>query len=226
MKWSIPSASALILAMVALPSCEKVKKIVDKVAPPKQTEAVATPPETTSGQPHPMLGTLREKMETSRGGTSAVPAVRDVGGDDYESFIATRGRLVVVDYHAGWCGPCKILSPVLEQLAKESGGKIILGKIDVDAHPTLAERAGVRSIPDVRVFRDGRQVDRFIGVLGKKEIQAMFAKHSGGLDTKAPAVADGGTSPSAATAPPSAEGTSATFQRMDKNWMPPGIQKR
>lgn len=224
MKWSIPSAFALILTMAALPSCEKVKRIADKIGSPKQKETEATPPESPAGQPHPMLGELREKMAASRGAAAASPAVRDVGGDDYESFIATRGKLVVVDYHAGWCGPCKILSPVLEQLAAESGGRIILGKIDVDAHPALAEKAGIHSIPDVRVFRDGRQVDRFIGVLEKEEIQTMFAKHSDGLDTRSPAVADGGTSPSAA--PPSAEGTSATFQRMDKDWMPPGIRKR
>ncbi|WAC20631.1 thioredoxin [Luteolibacter sp. SL250] len=226
MKWSIPSASVLVLAVMALPSCEKVKEVVEKVAPRKQSEAVATPPQSTASQPHRMLGKLQEKMETSRGAAAAGPTVRKVGGDDYESFIATPGRLVVVDYHAGWCGPCKTLSPILEDLAEESGGKVIIGKVDVDAHPALAEKAGVRSIPDVRVFRDGRQVDRFIGLLKKGEIQKMFAKHSGGLGVKATTVADGGTPPAPSTAPPSAEGASATFQRMDKNWMPPGIQKR
>ncbi|RYD37901.1 MAG: thioredoxin [Verrucomicrobiaceae bacterium] len=173
-----------------------------------------------------MLGKLQEKMETSRGSGPALPAVRDIAESDYEAFIATRGKLVVVDYHAGWCGPCKVLSPVLEKLAAESGGKVLIGKVDVDANPSLAENAGVRSIPDVRVFRDGAQLDRFVGVLKKNEIQRMFAKHSGGLDTGAAEVADGGPSPSAAPAPTSPEGTSATFQRMDKNWMPPGIQKR
>jgi thioredoxin len=226
MKWSIPSVSVLVLAMVALPSCEKVKEMADKVAPRKQTEAKSTPPEPTVSRPHPLLGKLQEKMEASRGVAAASPAVRNVGESDYESFIGTRGRLVVVDYHAGWCGPCKILSPVLERLAAESGGKVVIGKIDVDAHPSLAEKAGVRSIPDVRVFRDGRQVDRFIGVMNKGEIQRMLAKHSTGLDTRAPEATDRGTSPSAAAAPPTAEGASATFQRMDKNWMPPGIQKR
>ncbi len=226
MKWSVPSASVLALAMVALPSCEKVKEIADKVAPPKQTEAKATPPEATQSPTPPMLGKLKEKMETSRGAAAMSPAVRNVGEGDYESFIATRGKLVVVDYHADWCGPCKMLSPVLERLAAESGGKIVIGKIDVDANPALAEKAGIRSIPDVRVFRDGRQVDRFIGVLKEGDIQKMFAKHSAGLDTKAAAMADRGTPPPAATAPASAEGASPTFQRMDKNWMPPGIQKR
>lgn len=226
MKWSVPSASLLILAMVALPSCEKVKEIADKVAPQKQTEAKATPPEATENQTPPMLGKLKEKMETYRGAAATSPAVSNLGENDYESFITTRGKLVVVDYHADWCGPCKMLSPVLERLAAESGGKVIIGKVDVDANPALAEKAGIRSIPDVRVFRDGKQVDRFIGVLKEGDIRKMFAKHSAGLETKASAVADGGATSPAATGPASAEGTSPTFQRMDKNWMPPGIQKR
>ena len=229
MKFAKLPAAVLLLAMVAVPSCEKAAEkateLAGKLGSLKKKED-STIPEHDTTLPPPKLGKLKEKRQTSLSMEPAAPVVRNLSEGDYEAFIASPGKLVVVDYHAGWCGPCKMLSPVLERLAEESGGQVALGKIDVDANPALAEKAGVRSIPDVRVFRDGKQVDRFIGILEQRKIKQMFVKHSRGLDAKAPVSADGGMTPAAVGAQPTSEGAAGTFQRMDKNWMPPGIQKR
>jgi thioredoxin len=71
---------------------------------------------------------------------------------------------------ATWCGPCKILAPVVEELAVDLAGRVRVGKLDVDANPTTAARFGVRSIPTLLVLRDGREVDRIVGVQPKSEI--------------------------------------------------------
>lgn len=214
----------LVIAALGLTSCDKISENVGKggSSQKKNGESLVG----GSKPAHAMLETLKEAVQTSRGSAPEGPVVKHLGAQDYEGFISSPGKLVIVEYHANWCGPCKSLSPVLEQLAADSGGKVIFGKIDVDANPSLAETAGVRSIPDVRFFRDGRQVDRFIGILKREEIQALISKHGPGLDTAPGKMVSGDPQRAGAPAPPSAGGSSSVFQRMDKNWMPPGIQKR
>ena len=77
--------------------------------------------------------------------------------------------LLVVDFWAEWCGPCKMLGPVIEQLADDFDGKAVVGKVNVDDEPELARRYGIMSIPTVIFFRDGKEIDKKIGVMPPQE---------------------------------------------------------
>ena len=91
---------------------------------------------------------------------------------------------VVVDYWAPWCGPCRMLGPVIEQIASERAGTVKVGKVNVDEEPTLAERAGVRGIPYVVLYRDGQAAAEAIGAQPKAALERSL-----GLDAPASASA-------------------------------------
>ena len=87
---------------------------------------------------------------------------------------------VVVDYWAAWCGPCRMISPVLEQLAEQHAGHLKVVKVDVDANPELAARAGAQSIPLLVVLRDGQERDRIVGALPPAALEERLAPLLGG----------------------------------------------
>jgi len=77
---------------------------------------------------------------------------------------------VLIDFWAAWCGPCRMVAPVIEQLAKELSGKVRVGKLDVDANQVTAGRFRVQSIPSLLIFQNGKEVDRLVGVQSKEAI--------------------------------------------------------
>lgn len=85
---------------------------------------------------------------------------------------------VLVDFWAEWCGPCKMLAPVLEEIAKDMEGKLIVGKVDVDANPAVSQKFGVMSIPTLILFKNGQPVKQMVGYQGKeglvKEINGII----------------------------------------------------
>jgi len=87
-----------------------------------------------------------------------------------ETLGATRG-LVMVDFWAEWCGPCRAIAPVLEELADTSGGRVTLMKVNVDENPGLAVRFAIRSIPTMLFFKEGAVVDRVVGAASKAVLQ-------------------------------------------------------
>lgn len=86
-------------------------------------------------------------------------------------------RLVLVDFWAGWCGPCRALAPTIEELAEEYAGKALVAKLDVDKNPGKAECFQVFSIPTLIVFKDGCEVERLVGLCAKGKLDAVLKKH-------------------------------------------------
>ena len=103
----------------------------------------------------------------------------DVTTADFQARVmeASRSQPVLVDFWATWCAPCKTLKPVLEQLALDYGGAFLLAKVDIDKEAMLASHHGVRSVPTVLLYKDGRPVDGFTGAQPEAAIRALLAHH-------------------------------------------------
>jgi len=87
------------------------------------------------------------------------------------------GKLLMVDFFADWCGPCKMLSPVIEELADRYAGKAETGKVNVEEEPELAMRYGVANIPTVIFFKDGKELDRAVGALPPESYTEILEKN-------------------------------------------------
>jgi thioredoxin 1 len=103
---------------------------------------------------------------------------RTVTDADFGSEVEGQKGLTVVDFWATWCGPCRMIAPILEQLVDEYEGKVTVAKLDVDANPRAAARFGVRSIPTLLFFKDGKLVDQVIGAVPKSIIEAKLQVHA------------------------------------------------
>lgn len=90
--------------------------------------------------------------------------------DNFESEVLQSDQPVLVDFWAAWCGPCRIIAPIIEELAEDFEGRAKLVKLDVDCNPKVATNFGVRSIPTLLFFKDGMVVDQLIGAAPKKTL--------------------------------------------------------
>lgn len=95
----------------------------------------------------------------------------------FEKAVLQSDVPVLVDFWAAWCGPCKAIAPVLDELSSEFDGKARIVKIDVDANPNLAAQYGIRSIPSLFVFKNGEKVDNVVGMQPKAQLSALLNKH-------------------------------------------------
>ena len=92
----------------------------------------------------------------------------------FDEALVAHPRLVV-DFWAPWCGPCRVIAPVLEAIASEQAGRVVIGKVDVDEQPALAARFSIRSIPTLLFFKNGVPVDTVIGAVPRAEIDKRLA---------------------------------------------------
>lgn len=177
-----------ITALCGLPSCEKARELTAK---------------------------MKEKSSEAASSASG-DFVTQISAGNFDSFRTQPGKVVVIDFYADWCGPCRKLAPILDRIASDHGGVVLIGKVNVEQNGEIATSAGVRSIPDVRIFRDGREVDRFVGLPGDDEVRRRIEIHTKGL-TAADPDAPAGETPAA---------SEPNIAPAPKDWLPPGIQRR
>jgi thioredoxin 2 len=105
-----------------------------------------------------------------------LPWLVDAGADDFERALQASVP-VLVDFWAPWCGPCKWISPAVEEQARKRAGKVKVVKLDIDSAPEIAARYSVQSIPTLMVARDGEEVDRLVGAAPKPQLESWLERH-------------------------------------------------
>lgn len=100
--------------------------------------------------------------------------VNQFNTENFDAEVLGSDVPVFVDFYADWCGPCKMMSPVISQLSDEYEGRIKVGKVNVDHDPDLAQKYGIMSIPNMVFFRNGEPVDRVVGAVPKSQMKAKF----------------------------------------------------
>ena len=100
----------------------------------------------------------------------------EVTDDTFESTIADN-KLVLVDFWAPWCGPCRMVAPVLDEIAGEHGDKVTIVKMNTDENQAVASKHGIMSIPTMMLFKDGEKIDQMVGALPKPQIMAKLQPH-------------------------------------------------
>jgi thioredoxin 1 len=95
----------------------------------------------------------------------------EVNDENFEAEVENADTPVVVDFWAVWCGPCRIIAPIVEELAEEYDGKVKFSKLNVDDSPAVSTKYGIRSIPTLLVFKDGKPIDQIVGAVPKREVQ-------------------------------------------------------
>lgn len=134
----------------------------------------------------PELAAIRARMRAEiLGAPPAAPAPTPASALDHPVEVDDAGLpalvrehdTVVVDVWAPWCGPCRIIGPIVDQLAREMAGRVVFGKLNADENPRTMNTFGIQGIPTLLVFRDGRLVDRLVGAMPKPALQASIERH-------------------------------------------------
>jgi len=102
-----------------------------------------------------------------------------VSDNSFENEVVQSTQPVLVDFWAEWCGPCRMIAPILENLAEEYAGNLKIAKLDVDNNPAISMKFGVQSIPTMILFKDGKEVERVIGYMPKERLLNRIRPHIG-----------------------------------------------
>ena len=103
--------------------------------------------------------------------------VVEVSESNFDQEVVQSQTLVVVDFWATWCGPCKMIAPLLEEIATENAGKLKIAKVDVDNNQALATKYGIRAVPTLLIFKDGQVLGQLVGAVGKKDLVKKISAH-------------------------------------------------
>jgi thioredoxin 1 len=104
-------------------------------------------------------------------------AVQHVTDADFEKSVLQNQKPTLVDFWAPWCGPCRIIGPIVEELAPQYQGRANMAKVNVDDNPLIAQRFGITSIPTLMIFKGGKLVDRAVGAMPKGELQKFIDRN-------------------------------------------------
>ncbi len=99
-----------------------------------------------------------------------------VTADEFDRVIADSDVPVLVDFYADWCGPCKVMAPILDEIARERLGHLLVAKLDTDANPDVSRRFGIRGIPTLILFRHGDEAGREVGAVPRSSIEALIER--------------------------------------------------
>ena len=113
----------------------------------------------------PRCGSCRVPLDLAR------PVAVDAGS--FDAVVNGSDAPVLVDFYADWCGPCRIVAPAVEALARSRAGSVVVLKVDTDRSPALSERLGIRGIPTLIAFRNGRETGRHVGVAQRAQLEAL-----------------------------------------------------
>jgi len=123
------------------------------------------------------LKKIKAMLDTNAKGHSTSSKQPIILTDNNFSTNITNNELVVVDFWATWCGPCRIVGPVIEGLAAQYSGKVTFGKMNVDENQTVPSSFGIMSIPTIIIFNHGKEVERSVGAYPKAHIEAMIKRY-------------------------------------------------
>src|SRR5579862_4786850 len=104
----------------------------------------------------------------------AAPNIVTVTQANFTTEVLQSAQPVLVDFWAEWCGPCKMLSPILDELAEEYNGRVRIGKVNIDEFQELAAQYGIRSIPTLLIFKQGQVAEQLVGLRSKRDLKASF----------------------------------------------------
>jgi thioredoxin 1 len=106
----------------------------------------------------------------------ASPLILTLTGENFDKEVLKSSTPVLVDFWAEWCGPCKMIAPILDELADEYSGRVSIGKVNIDDHQSLAGEYGVRAIPTLLLFQNGEVAEQIVGLRSKRDLKAAFDK--------------------------------------------------
>ena len=104
----------------------------------------------------------------------SAPNILTLTQENFNKEVLQSSQPILVDFWAEWCGPCKMLGPILDELAGEYDGRVRIGKVNIDEHQELAAQYGIRSIPTLLLFRGGEVTDQIVGLRSKRDLKASF----------------------------------------------------
>ncbi len=104
---------------------------------------------------------------------------REITNNNFQDAVLESSQVVLLDFWAQWCGPCRAISPIIEDLSTEYEGKALIGKVDVDKNQEIAAQFNVRSIPTIIIIKNGEVVERHVGATTKPVLKAKLEKHLG-----------------------------------------------